>query len=99
MTALKCILVGDIKHIELREDELKTYEQMRAVVMKWAVPKRIEKERGHAPMDIDQADKEEQPKEEGSGEDYGQYGWGGDWNGDVDVDWLGKGGKGYDGKG
>ena len=53
-------------------------------------------------MDIDQADKEEQTNMEGNGEDYGQYGWGGDWNGwngEVDVDWLGKGGKGYDGKG
>ena len=47
MTALKCILCGDIKkHIELREDDLKTYEQMREIVMKWAVPTRIEKKEG-----------------------------------------------------
>ena len=101
MTALKCILCGDIKkHIELREDELKTYEQMREIVMKWAVPKRIEKERGHtAPMDVDQADKEDSPKEDNGGDEAGYYGWGGGWNGEADVDWTGKGGKGSYGKG
>ena len=44
MTALRGILVGDIKkHIELREDDIKTYEQMKEINMKWAVPKRMEK--------------------------------------------------------
>ena len=53
MTALKCILVGDIKkHIELREEDIKTYEELRSIVMKWAVNKKIEKDKGHAPMDI-----------------------------------------------
>ena len=89
MTALKCILCGDIKkHIELREDDLKTYEQMREIVMKWAVPKRIEKERGHVPMDIDQAEGTEEDKEG----NCGYYGWGDDgWNGECDADWIGKG--------
>ena len=61
----------------MREDDLKTYSQMREIVMKWAVPKRIEKERGHAPMDIDRADEEEAPKEEHGGDESGYYGWGG----------------------
>ena len=53
MTALKCILVGDIKkHIELREEEIKNYDEMRSIIMKWAVNKKIEKDKGHAPMDI-----------------------------------------------
>ena len=57
MTALKCILVGDIKkHIELREEELKTYDEMRSIIMKWAVNKKIEKDKGHAPMDIGKVD-------------------------------------------
>ena len=50
---MKCILIGDIKkHIELREEEIKTYDEMRQIVMKWAINKKIEKDKGHAPMDI-----------------------------------------------
>ena len=61
MTALKCLLVGDIKkHIELREEEIKRYDQLREVVMKWAVNKRIEKERGDDPMDLDNCNDDEE---------------------------------------
>ncbi len=59
MTALKCILVGYIKkHIELREEDIKTYEEMRAIIMKWAVNEKIEKDKGHAPMDIGKVEAE-----------------------------------------
>ena len=45
--------MGDIKrHVELKEEDLKTYDQIRTYIMAWAVNKRIEKERGHAPMEL-----------------------------------------------
>ena len=38
MTALKKILCGDIrKHIELREEEIKGYDELRKIIMTWAV--------------------------------------------------------------
>ena len=55
MSALKQLLVGDIrKHIELREQELKTYSEMRHAIMAWAINKRLEKERENRgdPMDV-----------------------------------------------
>ena len=56
MTAIKCLLVGEIKrHVTLREDELETYQQLRDVVMKYAVNRRIEKERGNTAMEVDAA--------------------------------------------
>ena len=56
MTAIKCLLVGEIKrHVTLREDELDTYQQLRDVVMTYAVNRRIEKERGNIAMEIDAA--------------------------------------------
>ena len=54
MAAMRQLLVGDIKrHIELKEDELSTYSEMRACVMKWAVLKRLEKERKPDAMQVD----------------------------------------------
>ena len=56
MTAIKCLLVGEIKrHVTLREDELDTYQQLSDVVMKYAVNRRIEKERGNIAMEVDAA--------------------------------------------
>ena len=52
MTALKKILCGDIrKHIELREEEIKSYDELRKIIMNWAVNKKLEKSK-HDPMDI-----------------------------------------------
>ena len=55
MTALRCLLVGDIRrHIELKEGELNTYQQLRNCIMNYAVARKLEKERasGSCPMDI-----------------------------------------------
>ena len=56
MTALRCLLVGDIKrHIDLREGEINTYQELRNCIMNYAVARKLEKERnGNAPMDIGQ---------------------------------------------
>ena len=49
--------MGDIKrHVELKEEDLKSYDQIRNYIMAWAVNKRIEKERGHAPMEVGHVD-------------------------------------------
>ena len=46
MTALKCLLTGEIrKHVELREDDLTTYSDLRAIIMKYASNKRIEQKK------------------------------------------------------
>ena len=57
MTALKMMLCGEIqKSVEHREKEFKTYDELRAVVMKWAINRKIENERStHEPMDCNQA--------------------------------------------
>ena len=60
MTALWCLLVGDIKrHIELREGEFNTYQQLRNCIMNYTVARKLEKERasGSCPMDISQLSK------------------------------------------
>ena len=53
MTALRMMLCGEIqKSVEHREKEFKTYDELRAVVTKWAVNRKIENERAnHDPMD------------------------------------------------
>ena len=61
MTALQSILCGKIKkHVEYCEEEFKSYDELRSTVMKWAVNKKIEKDRSKGdPMDtsaIDQID-------------------------------------------
>ena len=54
MSALKQLLCGDIrKHIDLKEQELKTYAEMRSAFMTWAVNKRLEKERDNGVQDMD----------------------------------------------
>ena len=46
MTALQSMLCGEIqKSVEHREKEFKTYEELRATVMKLAINKKIENER------------------------------------------------------
>ena len=57
MTALRMMLCGEIqKSVEHREKEVKTYEELRAVVMKWAINRNIENETSvHDPMDCNQA--------------------------------------------
>ena len=57
MTALRGMLCGEIqKSVEHREKEFKTYDEFRAVVMKWAINRKIENERAfHDPMDCNQA--------------------------------------------
>ena len=72
MTALKCLLTGEIKkHVELREDDLATYSDLRAIIMKYVSNKRIEKERGSQPMDLDAATDEYKGK--GPGSDNGNW--------------------------
>ena len=57
MTALKKILCGDIKkHIELREEDIKSYDELRKIIMNWAVNKKLEKAKQHDPMDIGRVD-------------------------------------------
>ena len=53
MTALKMMLCGEIqKSVEYREKEFRTYEELRSVVMKWAINQKIQNERTqHDPMD------------------------------------------------
>ena len=54
MTALRMMLCGEIqKSVEYREKEFKTYEELRAVVVKWAISRKIENERSTQgdPMD------------------------------------------------
>ena len=46
MTAIQGILCGEIqKHIEYREQDFKTYDELRSIVMKWAINKKIERDR------------------------------------------------------
>ena len=53
ITALQAILCGEIhQNSERREKEFKTYDEMRSVVMRFAISKKIENERaGFDPMD------------------------------------------------
>ena len=53
MTALKMMRCGEIqKSVEHREKEFRTYEELRSVVMKWAVNRKMQNERPqHDPMD------------------------------------------------
>ena len=111
MAALRQLLVGDIKrHVELREDELRVYTDLRQCVMKWALMKKIEQERkGQDNMDTTPV---ENDKQEGSmswnpgkGPDMGPdswYGWYGGWydGGENygDINFTGKAGM-QDGKG
>ena len=54
MSALKQLPWGDIrKHIDLKEQELRTDAEMRKAVMTWAVNKRLEKERENGVQDMD----------------------------------------------
>ena len=104
ITALKCLLMGDIKrHVELKEEDLKTYDQIRTYIMAWAVNKRIEKERGHAPMELGSV---ETPVLGQRWQDSHDEGW--NWPGDMEgenwsegtlgeLDMVGKG-KGKYGK-
>ena len=47
MTAIKCLLVREVKrHVTLRENDLSTDTALRDVIMRYAVDRRIEKERG-----------------------------------------------------
>ena len=46
MSALKCMLVGKIKeHVEMKQ-ELRTYDTLRAEIMKCTVQERLERNRG-----------------------------------------------------
>ena len=46
MSALTQLLCDDIKkHIDLKEQELRTYAEMRNAIMTWGVDNRLEKER------------------------------------------------------
>ena len=49
---MKEILCGDIKkHVDMQCQDIKSYDDLRATIMKWAVAKRIEKDRRHE-MDV-----------------------------------------------
>ena len=67
MSALHAILCGEIqKNVEYREKDFKTYEELRSTVMRWAINKKIEKERSTRgdPMDTNQAE------EQSAGDDW-----------------------------
>ena len=55
MTAIKRMLCGDIKkQIEYRDEDFKSYEDLRSTIMRWAITKKIEKDRkSHDAMDVD----------------------------------------------
>ena len=56
MTALRMMLCGETqKSVEYREKDFKTYDDLRSVVMKWAINRKIESERAdYDPMDCKQ---------------------------------------------
>ena len=96
MTTNQAILCGELKkNVEHREKEFKAYDELRSVVMKWAITKKIEKERaGFDPMDCNLAGGNRQEDEW----------WNAEWptigeasQPEIDIDYAGKG-KG-DGKG
>ena len=46
MAALRQLLVGDIKrHVQLREEDLRVYADLRQCVMRWALTKKLERDR------------------------------------------------------
>ena len=98
MSALKQLLRGDIrKHIDLKEQELRTYAEMRGAIMTWAVNKRLEKERESGVQDMDCG-----RVEGGANIDTPPAGrpYGGQWPEDAgwmqgDVNYMKGGGKGY----
>ena len=108
MAALRQLLMGDMKrHVDLREDELKVYTDLRQCVMKWALMKKIKKDR-KGQDNMDTTPMEEDKKEEeifwnmGKGGnmsyDSGYGGWYDSWNKYANVNFAGKGGM-ADGKG
>ena len=55
MASVKMILTEEIKrHVELKEEEIKNYGDLRSVVMKWAILRKTEHEtkNGPSPMDV-----------------------------------------------
>ena len=96
MAALRQLLIGDIKkHVDLREEDLRVYTDLRQCVMKWALTKRLEKERKDDPMDTSQVgpggDKPAEP--EGSMEWPSWWVWSDEWGEYYEVNYTGKGGK------
>ena len=74
ITLMKEILCGDIKkHIELQCQDVRTYDTLRGIIMKWAVAKRIEKDRVKD-MDIGSIDANAQ----GGQQSQGAWSWN-DW--------------------
>ena len=52
-TAFKCMLTQDaLEYFSTREEEYKTFEELRRAVMSWAMRKRMEFNQEHSPMDI-----------------------------------------------
>ena len=100
MTALQRILCGEIqKNVEYREKEFRTYEELRSTVMKWAINKKIEKERFTRGDHMDTNQAEGQP----AGDDWTW--WDQEWPSEEmeeqktdDIDYANPKGKGKGGK-
>ena len=92
---MKEILCGDIKkHVDMQCQDVKSYDDLRATIMKWAVAKRIEKDRRHE-MDVGSVEVEAINPEQNPGD----WTWVNaiDWNQSLgEVDYAAKGrGKGF----
>ena len=61
MVALKMLPTGDIKkHVELKDNDIKTHADLRATVMKWDILRKMEKDKqGGSSPEIGEVDKEE----------------------------------------
>ena len=95
IVSMKEILCGDIKkHVDMQCQDVKSYDDLRATIMKWAVAKRIEKDRRHE-MDVGSVEVEAINPEQNPGD----WTWVNaiDWNQSLgEVDYVTKGGgKGF----
>jgi len=96
IVSMKEILCGDIKkHVDMQCQDVKSYDDLRATIMKWAVAKRIEKDRRHE-MDVGSVEVEALNRDE---QNPGDWTWVNaiDWNQSMgEVDYAAKGGgKGF----
>ena len=67
MAAVRRKLTGDIKrHVELESTKITTYQQLRSTIMKWAIGRKLERERKSDDMDIGAASGEQESNDDDS---------------------------------
>ena len=106
MAALRRMLTGDIKkQVDLNISKIVGYDQLRSIVMNWAVDRKLERDKKDDPMDIDAVrahtgweNDESWLWDTSPNDDWPEAGQ--DYSGDEthDVNSIGKGGNG-NGKG